>query len=214
MLDQSIDSLFNWIRIIHCSTVLEDTLYANRLWTAIYDIQVNESERRGDCITKGVYDTQATLTYTSIYNSGMFGQTIAIKNSGTAASDSYIYDFNFVLPSSLFGSLSQKALPLSLLDASSIYIELELAQLNTAFVSQLSVATANGTLNSYTISDIYYNAKVSILPIEVEQALIASTGGIINLPAVAYKCEQENITAGNIGCWKIRIYLFNCKNNV
>ena len=84
---------------------------------------------------------------------------------------------------------------MSLLGASSIYIELELAPPNTAFVTQLSAATANATLNSYTVSDIYYNAKVSILPIEVEQALIASTGGIINFPAVAYKCEQKTITA-------------------
>ena len=55
------------------------------------------------------------------------------------------------------------------------------------------------TLNTYTVSEIYYNAKVSILPIEVEQALIASTGGIINLPAVAYKCEQKTITPSSTG---------------
>ena len=38
-LDQSIYSLFNRLRVIHGSTVLEDTLYANRLWTILYDIQ-------------------------------------------------------------------------------------------------------------------------------------------------------------------------------
>ena len=70
-----------------------------------------------------------------------------------------------------------------------------MATINTAFVSQLSASTANGTLNTYTFSDIYYNAKVSTLPIEVEKALITSTGGVINLPVVAYKCEQKVISA-------------------
>jgi hypothetical protein len=84
------------------------------------------------------------------------------------------------------------------LGASSIYIQLELAPLNVAFVQQLSAATSNGTLNSYTISDIYYNSKVSLLPLEVERALIQSTGGIINLPAVAYKCELKTLNANSV----------------
>jgi hypothetical protein len=195
-LDQSIYSLFNRIRVLQGSVVLEDTLYCNRLWTALYDIQVNESERRGDTITKGIYDMNATSS-TASFNSGLFGQLLAIRTSASAASDSSLYDFSFVIPSALFGSLSQKALPLSLLGASSLYIEFELAPINVAFVQQLSVSTANGTLNSYTVSDIYYNTKVSILPLEIEQALIQSTGGIINLPAVAYKVEQKAISAAS-----------------
>jgi hypothetical protein len=183
------------MRVLHASTVLEDTLYCNRLWTVLYDIQVNESERRSDSITKGVLDTNLLFNTTSTFNSGLFGQTVATRISAAASSDSSLYDFSFVIPSALLGTLAQKALPLSLLGSSSIYLEFELAPLNVAFVNQLSVATANGTLNSYTIQDIYYNAKVSVLPNEVEMALIQSTGGIINLPAVAYKCEQKSIAA-------------------
>ena len=48
------------MRILHGSSVVEDTLYCNKLWTAIYDLQVNENERRGDCITKLVSDSTGT----------------------------------------------------------------------------------------------------------------------------------------------------------
>ena len=196
-LDQSIYSLFSRMTVMHGSNTQENTLFANRVWTTLYDIQVNESERRQDSITKGVLDTSA-LGSSSIYNNGLFGQLVATRTSTAVASDSSLYDYSFVLPSALVGCLAQKALPLSLLGASSIYIQLELAPLNVAFVQQLSAATSNGTLNSYTISDIYYNSKVSLLPLEVEKALIQSTGGIINLPAVAYKCELKTLNANSV----------------
>lgn len=198
LLDQSVYSLFNRIRVLHGSTVLEDTLYSNRLWTAIYDIQVNEAERRGDTISKGIFDISAVST-SSIFNNGLFGQVVAYRAQQVVpvATDN-IYDYNLVLPSSIFGTLATKALPLSLLGASSLYIELELAPLNVVFVQQLGIVTANGTLNSYAVQDIYYNAKISVLPLEIEQALIQSTGGVINLPAISYKCEQKSISAGSL----------------
>lgn len=193
-LDQSAYSFFNRLRVLHGSTVIEDTLYANKLWTALYDIQVNEAERKQDTITKGVYDPTA-LNATSTYNSGLFGHLALTRASAAAAADSTLFEINMVIPSAVFGSLASKALPISLLGASSLYLELELAPLNQVFVQQLAAATSNGTLNSYTIQDIYFNAKTAILPIDVEQALIASTGGVVNLPAVAYKCESKAIAA-------------------
>jgi indole-3-glycerol phosphate synthase len=44
-LDQSIYSIFNRMRIFHGSNVVEDLLYCNKLWTAIYDLQINETKR-------------------------------------------------------------------------------------------------------------------------------------------------------------------------
>jgi len=201
LLDQSIYSLFNRIRVLHGSTVLEDTLYCNRLWTSIYDIQVNEAERRGHTINMGVGDNVLGGT-TQIFNNGLYGQIIATRAAAAASTtaDSDLFDYNFVLPSSIFGTLAIKALPLSLLGASSLYIELELAPANVAFVSFLDATaiTTPSIINSYTVQDIYYNAKISVLPLEIEQALIASTGGVINLPAISYKCEQKSIAAASL----------------
>ena len=194
LLDQSAYSFFNRIRVLHGSTVLEDTLYCNKLWTALYDVQVNEAERRQDTITKAVYDT-AALEASSIFNSGLYGHIAISRAQNAAAADSGLFEINLVLPSALLGSLCSKCLPISLLGASSIYLELELATLNQIFVRHRTAATANGVLNSYTIQDIYYNAKTAILPMDVEQALISSTGGVVNLPAVAYKCESKAIAA-------------------
>ena len=197
LIDGNVYALFNRMRIIHGGTNQEDTLYVNKLWNVLYDIQINESERHGDSITKLVYDNSISGT---IFNNGLFGAIL--RTSQTAAgtgSDSSLFDFNFVLPSALLGSLASKALPLSLLGASSLYIELELASPNQAFVQQYCDAsgTALGTINSFTVQDIYYNAKITNLPSEVESAILESTGGMVNLPAVAYKTELKTIASGS-----------------
>jgi hypothetical protein len=58
------------------------------------------------------------------------------------------------------------------------------------------VAANTVFLNSFTVQNIYYNAKVVTLPNDVNNALIESTGGRIILPAVAYRAEQKSIAAG------------------
>lgn len=197
-IDQSVYSLFRRMRVIHGSTVIEDWLDCGKWWNALYDIQVNESERRGDTINKLVYDN-VSENNTSVYNSGLFGyQFVSAQAAAAAAADSSVVDFCFTIPSSVIGALAQKAVPLSQMGASSLYIELELNPANIAFVQQYNAAggTAYGTINSFTVSDIYFNAKVTNLPMEVEQAIIESTGGVINLPAVSYKAETKTILAG------------------
>ena len=52
-------------------------------------------------------------------------------------------------------------------------------------------------INYFTLSDIYYNAKVSVLPYDIEKAIIESTAGVINLHAVAYKGEMKTMLAGS-----------------
>ena len=198
-IDQSVYALFNRMRIIHGSNVIEDCLYTNRLWTALYDLQINEVERRGDSLTKLVNDntpsTSSVGTSGQTYNPGLTGTTFRFSNSALTASDTALFDFSFVLPSAILGSLCSKGIPLGLMGASSLYLELELAPTNVAFVSIVAAGSAAGTmtLNSYTIQDIYYNGKVTTLPDDVNSMIIESTGGVINIPAISYKAEMKSI---------------------
>ena len=204
-IDGNVYALFRRLRVIHGSTVIEDWQDCGKWWNAIYDVQVNESERRGDTINKLVYDNVSTGN-TATFNSGLFGykfNTSAIAKDASAT-DSSLVDFCFTIPSAVVGSLAQKALPLSLMGASSLYIELELNPANVAFVTNFATApTAAATsgsnftiINSFTVQGIYYNAKGTNLPVEVEKAIIETTGGIINLPAVSYKAEIKTIASG------------------
>ena len=188
-IDQSIYAIFNRLRIFHGSNVVEDCLYVNKLWTAIYDLQINEVERRGDSISKLVADN---TTNSNVFNNGLFGTTFMTMAGAAGAADSAVFDACFVIPSALLGSLASKAVPLGLMGASSIYLELELAPAAMAFV-----ADGSSVLNSYTVSDIFYNAKITTLPSDIDDLLIQSTGGIVNLPAISYKAEAKTISAAS-----------------
>jgi hypothetical protein len=194
--DQSVYSLFRRLRVIHGSTVVEDWLDCGKWWTALYDIQVNESERRGDTINKLVYDNSGDNN-SGVYNNHLLGYVFNTSQAVGSNVDSSSVDFCFTIPSAIVGSLAQKALPLSLMGASSLYIELELNPANVAFVQNIDGGTAAGSINSFTMSDIYYNAKVTNLPQEVESAIIESTGGVINLPAISYKSEIKSVASGS-----------------
>ena len=203
-IDQSVYALFNRMRVIHGSTVVEDTLYSNRLWTALYDLQVSEAKRRGDTITKLVFDNSIEVgnyeTNGSAFCNHLTGSPVVLSvNALTANTQTLLVDFCFTLPSAVLGSLCSKAIPLGLMGASSIYLELELANTNVAFVAGGGTGTTPCayTVNSYTIQDIYYNAKIVTLPQDVDDLIIQSTGGVINIPAVAYKCEQKSISSGS-----------------
>jgi hypothetical protein len=80
-----------------------------------------------------------------------------------------------------------------LCNSSSIYLEL---QLESALQCCFRTSNAVTAINYFTLSDIYYNAKVSVLPYDIEKAIIESTGGIINLHAVAYKGEMKTLASG------------------
>jgi hypothetical protein len=195
------------MRVLHGSTTIEDCIYVNKVWTSVMDIQINDSERRGMGITHMI--AEPSLSQIGAYNTGVYGARIctlanagAPVPAGTAANDSGSIDFCIPIPSAILGTLSQKALPIGLCSASSIYLELELASPAMAFVvDQIGthaggVAATTIVLNSFTVQNIYYNAKVVTLPNDVNNALIESTGGRIILPAVAYRAEQKSIAAG------------------
>jgi hypothetical protein len=98
-----------------------------------------------------------------------------------------------VLPSGVVGSLAQKALPLALMSNSSLYIKLKLAPALVVFTSPNDVATGL----SYTVSDVYYNAKITTLPNDVNNKLMQTiaSSGVVNLPAVSYKTEKKGLSA-------------------
>jgi hypothetical protein len=197
-IDQSIYAIFNRIRIFHGSNVVEDCLYVNKVWSALYDLQINEIKRRGESIMKLVNDNTATnvgvLNNPSIFNNGLNGALFTRMLANAGAADSNIFDACFCIPSALLGSLAAKAVPLGLMGASSIYLELELAPNAMAFVTDSGGTAA---LNSYTVSDIFYNGKITTLPNDIDDLLIQSTGGIVNLPAISYKAEAKTISAAS-----------------
>jgi len=180
-LDQSIYSIVRRLRVLHGSTVLEDTLYTNRLWNTVYDMQKNSSEREGDSIS--IMADAAT---------GVIGANMGITTVAATSVASAVFDFTFQLPSALLGTLASKSLPLGLMGASSLYIELELEPAIIPFVGSSTVTS----IDSYSLTNIYYNAKISSLPSDVEGALIQSTGGEILLPAVSYKGELKTMATG------------------
>jgi len=225
--DGSAYSFFKRLRVIHGSSVLEDTLYSNRLWNALYDVQRNEIERSGDKVNLLVYgqtpngnsltkldaigapaDQAALVTIlnnrfvtinennavvtANLKSKSMLGRQITTTNANnTDYPIAGAIDFTFVLPSAVLGCLAQKALPLSLCGASSLYLELELESASQVF-SAFDANVVTG-INSYTLKNIYYNAKVTQLPYDIEKLVIESTGGIINLPATGYKGELKSI---------------------
>jgi hypothetical protein len=193
-IDQSAYSMFYRMRVLHGTEVLEDTMYCSRLWNSLYDVQRSRDKRGSDSNTL-LTDSWATGTSGATVGgwvNGMVGKIIG-TTVGTNATVQNLpatpIDFTFVLPSSILGSLATKALPLGLMGASSIYIELTLENTQIPFNSNVGF-----TLNSYTLSDIYLNCKCSSLPNDVETAIINSTDGIINLPAYCYKGEQKYIS--------------------
>jgi len=192
ILDGSAYSFFKRIRVLHGSNVLEDTLYSNRLWNALYDVQRNQSERKGDTINLLVNPLDIT-SVTTASEFGLLGRHVATTIATADYPLAGAIDFTFVLPSAILGCMAQKALPLSLCGASSIYLELELESAAVAFTGTEEVNLQS--INSFTLKNIYYNAKVVQLPYDIEKLVIESTDGIINLPCTAYKGELKTIAS-------------------
>ena len=190
-LDANAYSIFKSIRILHGSNVLVNVQNANRLYNALYDIQVSGSERNAGQITLGIQSEASTSPHCNL-----FGQ---ILNSTKT------YQFSLTLPCSILGSLQEKALPLGFMGASSLYLELEIDSMNRIFTGRIdgdviggsiSPATSAPAYTSITLSEIYYNAKVSMLGAEYDNLLRSSLGDNIVIPATEYRSEMKSISAG------------------
>lgn len=191
--DGSAYSFFRRARVIHGSTVLVDTQHVSRLWNALRDISVSSSARAVDEIRLAVapFASQAQTA------NGMAGLALTSGNT---------YDAAFPLPLPLVGTLQKSAVPLGLMGASSLFIELEIAPMNQIFTNRVfadadGAPPAPGTTtyvqSSFTLSNIYYNAKITTLDEPYNQALMSVYAGRpLMLPAVDYIGEMKVIPSG------------------
>lgn len=188
-------SLFSRFRVWHGSQLLEDQQNCGRLWHVINDIQRGVQDRAEDSVCKLAASTSALGASASV------GSYICSLNGvALAAGATVSLPFSFCLPSGIFGSLATKALPLGECKASSFFIELEVNTTNNMIASTTATAAVPSAVS---ISEIYYNAKVAILPPDVHATLMATTmisdpqtgqpRSLITLPAVAYKTEIKTI---------------------
>ena len=191
-LDGSAYSIFRRARVIHGSTTVIDIQNCGRLWNALRDAMVNYAARSVDAIRLAGDDNTSTQASANNYIAGR--QLV----SGT------VNDAAFCLPLGLVGSLSKTATPLGLMGASSLFIELEIAPHNQIVTTREYanpdgvVGTSTGlTLSSFTLSNIYYNAKITTLDEPYAQALMSAYAGRpLVLPAVDYIGEMKVIPNG------------------
>ena len=192
-LDGSTYSLFRRARVVHGSTTLVDTQHVSRLWSALRDVMINAGSRSVDEIRLGL-NSATNQASASNYTAGM-----VLTSTKT-------YDSAFCLPLPLVGSLSKTAIPLGLMGASSLYIELEIAPYNQVITNRTFTTpqgttgantTADPTLTSLVLSNIYYNAKITTLDEPYAQALMSVYAGRpLMLPAVDYIGEMKVIPDG------------------
>lgn len=190
-LDGSAYSIFRRARVIHGSTTLVDTQHCGRLWNALRDAMVSVSSRSADEVRLGVENAANQLSAAN-YTAGL------TLTSGQA------YDAAFPLPLPLVGTLSKSALPLGMMGASSLYIELEIAP-HAQIVTTRTYTNPQGTagtvtaltLSSFAVSNIYYNAKVTTLDAPYDAALMSVYAGRpLMLPATDYIGEMKVISQG------------------
>ena len=192
LVDGCVYSFFRRIRILQGSSVLADSNNCGRLWNALRDIQVTSGSRSRDEIALVTESTASTQLSVS---AGFSGKTLA-----TTAT----YDFSFVLPAPLLGSFTKSAVPLCLMGASSIFLELELNPSNIATTTRV-FANADGAIgacsadpvSSVVFSEIYYSAKMCMLDDMYQQALMSVYAGGILLPSIDYVSDQKTISSGS-----------------
>ena len=191
-LDANAYSIFRNLRIYHGSNLLVNQTNCNRLWSALYDYQYSNGERNADTISLGI----ATDTVNSRHN-GMYGITLT---------DDAWYQFSFVLPCSILGSLSDKAIPLGWAGASNIFLELDIdgatrilttREHNSLILGRVGQnTTAPPTINSLVIADVFYNAKITNIDSAYDDLLRQTFGnGEVLLPAVEFRGEQKTVSA-------------------
>jgi hypothetical protein len=187
-IDSNAYSLFKSVKLYHGSNLIDNVYNANRLYSALYDFQVHQSEKIGDQINMmGMNDAGIILG----------------SHHGAAVASDVFYDFSLTLPCALIGSLSDRALPLGWMGSSSLYLEIELETAGRVLSTQGIIADgergALGTCSAlaiakYTMSDIYYNAKVTEIGSQYDDILLnAFQGRPIVIPGVSWRGEQKSM---------------------
>lgn len=184
-LDNCAYSLFSSARIYHGSNELCNINNVGRLWNALFD-----------------YASGASRMARSID----MGCDHAVERDGRALTSGLVYTFAIPLILPLLGSLSDHVLPLGWAESGNLRLELTLnpfaQMITTTNGSSLEAAdgscTAAPVLTSVQIYDVFYNAKVSKLSSDLNQALIESFGDRpISIPAVDYRGEMVSVPSGS-----------------
>lgn len=181
--DGNLYGLFRTLEVVVGGQVMERIPFCGKLFHVLNDIQVNDIDRYHQSVSLGGSTTAR-------------GAAIAAATTGPVPVITTLA-FSFVLPSAILGSLATKALPLSQLNNSSVLLRLEVDNVNNWVINNSGTIDPNATLNgtASSVRDVYFNAKCSMLPSDVERDLIASTGGQILLPAVSYNGELKQISS-------------------
>jgi hypothetical protein len=187
-IDGNIYSAFRRLSIYHGSNLLETQYYAGKLWHVLNDCQRGFSDRSQDSVAMLAESTNL-LAPNAAYLSSLNGvSSPSVVNATTA----YSFDFSFMLPSAIFGSMAGKAIPLGACNASSFYIELEIETQNNIFISTTAQAAV---LSAISLSDVVFNAKVAVLPDDVNKMLMDSVMNRIVIPSTSWKVELKTLAA-------------------
>lgn len=186
--DGNVYSVFRRLSIYHGSNLLETQYYAGKLWHVLNDCQRGWSDRSQDSVAMLAGSTSALGTNAS------YGSYLSCLNGVAVPVGANTYDFSFMLPSGIFGSMAGKAIPLGACSASSFYIELELETQNNIFADTTGTAAA---LSAVTISDVVFNAKVAVLPDDINNLLMASVMNRIVIPSTSWKVELKTLNAAS-----------------
>ena len=195
-LDNSIYSAIRALRLWHGSSLLVEHNHAGRLYNALFDFN-RGYEQPGSVINFG---TNPTTEY-------LDGRPLPVGPLAADAAEQPPMKFSIPLPCPIVGTLTSTSVPLGLMSASDLRIELVLAPANQLFTTSYSggaveaAGGANTTQNpvfSYTISNVYYNAKICTLSSDLHGAMMASFGGApISIPSTSWSVEQSYMPAAS-----------------
>ena len=191
-LDGTDYSFFRNVRVRHGSNVLVNQRNSNRLWNALYDVQVSASERESNQVSL----LQHSGSGPDANCNNMYGITFANTSAIPAGCG---YNASFTLPCPLVGSLSEKAVPLGWMNTSQLYIEIDLEDANKVLTTRSGKNTYAGTagaadqavtITGYTISEVYYHAKITQIGGMYDDMLLKSLGETIVIPSVDYVGDE------------------------
>lgn len=191
-IDNSIYSMMRAVRVWHGSSLLVEHNHAGRLYNALFDFN------------RGHLQPGACLAYGASANGFLDGRLLTIGALAADAAAQPPIKFAVPIPAPIVGPLTSTSVPLGLMSASDLRIEIVLVPPNQLFTTSLStnaaggieeaqgLATTQNPVFTYTVSNIFYNAKICTLSSDLHGAMMASFGGApISIPSTSWSCEQS-----------------------
>jgi hypothetical protein len=190
-LDGNILSIFKNVRVRHGSNLLVNHREANRLYQSLFDTQTTSASRVSRSIDMGVYYSESVSTTNNL--------------EGCNLENGKSHDFCVTLPIPLLGSLSEKSLPIGWLTNSQLFLEFDLEDFNRIITSRgdsINTKGSSGILNAppvlvnYTVSEVYYHAKISKLSPAYDNILKGAVGSTVSFPSQDWIGDSKQIGAG------------------